>query len=133
MSGVGIPRLPGLQDLLTGHQACRVFLFPVAELGTHPLDAAVPQLADDLAALRQIGVKAQKVNAVADGKDLGFLIQLQPQTVHVGPYLPEAELQIFLVRVDEEKVIHVAAIVLDVELFLDEVVKVIQEQEGKEL
>ena len=42
-------------------------------------------------------------------------------------------MQIFLVRVDEEKVIHVAAIVLDVELFLDEVVKVIQEQEGKEL
>ena len=38
-------------------------------------------------------------------------------------------MQVFLVRVDEEKVIHVTAIVLDVELFLDEVVKVIQEKE----
>ena len=38
-------------------------------------------------------------------------------------------MQIVLVRVDEEKVIHVPAIPADVEPLLDEVVKLIQEQQ----
>ena len=42
-------------------------------------------------------------------------------------------MQIVLVRVDEEKVIHVPAIPADVEPLLDEVVKLIQEQQGKKL
>ena len=127
MSGVGIPRLPRLQDFLTGDLPRGVVPLPPAELGPHPLDAAVPQLADDLAAVREVGVKAQKVNPVAQGENLGFLIELQPQAGHVGLDFPEAKLQIFLVRVDEEKVIHIPAIPADVEPFFDEVVKIVQE------
>lgn len=119
--------------MLTGHQARRVFLFQWRSLARIRLMLLCRSLRMTLPLSVRYVMKAQKVNAVADGKDLGFLIQFQPQAIHVGPYFPEAELQVFLVRVDEEKVIHVAAIVLDVELFLDEVVKVIQEQEGKEL
>ena len=29
-------------------------------------------------------------------------IRDRPQAIHVGPYFPEAELQVFLVRVDED-------------------------------
>ena len=78
-------------------------------------------------------MKAQKVNPVSQRENLGFLIELQPQTGHESPDFFEAKLQVFFVRVDEEKVIHITAIPADAEPLFDKVVKFIQKQQGKKL
>ena len=93
----------------------------------------MPQLADDLAAVREVGVKTKKVHPMSKRENLCFLIEFQTKRCHKCLYFREAILQIFFVRVDEEKVIHVSAIVADMELFFYKVVKLIQIVQGKQL
>ena len=67
------------------------------------------------------------------GENVGLLVQLQAELAEVSFNLFLTVLQILLVRVDEQKVIHVPDIVFDPQSLLHEMVKAIQEQQSQQL
>ena len=78
-------------------------------------------------------MESQEVDAVPQREDAGLLVQLQTVAAHKHPEVCQQVLQELFRRVDGEEVIHVPAILLDAVLLLDDVVKLIQEQQGEEL
>ena len=131
--GVGIPCLPACKDCIAVNLALWVCLCPVAQFCPHFLYAVVPQLADHFAAVGQVGVKAQKIDPVAQRENVGLFVQLQVDRRHKGVDFPQTKLQIFLIWVNKEKVIHIPPIIADTEDFFHVMIKLVKEQQGKQL
>ena len=78
-------------------------------------------------------MKAQKIDPVAQWENVGLFVQLQVDRRHKGVDFPQAKLQIFLIWVNKEKVIHIPPIIADAEDFFHVMVKPVEEQQGKQL
>ena len=68
----------------------------------------------------------QKTYALPQRVDRGFIVQRKPDLFHLRPDVPQAFAQVFLIRVDQQEIIHVANIVPNVQALFDIMVKVIQ-------
>ena len=86
-----------------------------------------------MAALRDVGVKTQKVYPVSQRENVSLLIELQvePGEKLFNLYLAVSE--VIFVRVNEVEVIHVPGIILNPKPLLHEMVELVQKQQGQQL
>lgn len=120
VSGPGIiRRQDGVEVYLPGVQKATEFL----QLAPDSVLAVPAQFPNDLPRVGHVGPESQEVDSLGQREDRRFLIQFQAKVCDELPDLLKAKLKICLVFVDQIEVVHVTAVELDSQAFLDEVIQ----------
>ena len=78
-------------------------------------------------------MKAQEINAVLQRVNVGFRVQRKPAICDECFNLLQAMLQILLVFVDQEEIVHVSPVKFDTQLFFYEVIQPVKVEKGEKL
>ena len=89
VGGVGVPGGPTVLNFILCNLTRRVGGAPVLNAALHAVNAVPPQFLNDGPGIREVGVKAEKINAVSERENGGLVVQLKAQTADDGPYIPE--------------------------------------------
>lgn len=122
----------GGANILERELAGLVPLAELEELSLHRAHGRTAHFAKDSASLRQDELRFEEYNAACDRADFG-LAQVERDT-QLGADLfdsLEAILQIVNILVNQIAVVHVAAVALNAKLFLDNMVELVRQHEGR--